>query len=80
MAIVYNNQPVNEFLTKESIYGGGSFGGFAFSVDGKVPYIAMAIHAGSHVRGELLRLMQIGAAERYLEENPETDTMIRGAA
>lgn len=62
------------------VHGRSRLGGFAVDVDGAVPYIATAIHAGSNVRNELLPLMQIGAAGRFFEEDPETDTMIRDAA
>lgn len=62
------------------IHGRGRLGGFAFDVDGSAPYIATAIHAGSKVRDELRPLMAVSTAGRYFEEDPETDTMIRGAA
>ncbi len=62
------------------VHGRGRLGGFAFAVDRATPYIATAIHAGSHVRHELLPLMKIGAAGRYFEEDPETDTMVQGSA
>ncbi len=62
------------------VHGRGRLGGFAFAVDRATPYIATAIHAGGHVRRELLPLMKIDATSRYFEEDPETDTMIREAA
>ena len=59
--------------------GRGGLGGFAFAVDGSAACIATAIHTGGNVRDELRPLMAIDAAGRYFEEDPETDTMIRGA-
>lgn len=80
MVILYNNEKANDLFAKEHVQGQGSLGGFAFSVDGTRSYIATAIHAGGNVRDDLLDLMNIGEAERYFEEDPETDTMIQEAA
>ena len=63
----------------QPVDGRGGLGGFAFAVDGSAACIATAIHAGGNVRDELRPLMAIGAAGRYFEEDPETDTMIQGA-
>ncbi|BBO68350.1 hypothetical protein DSCA_22800 [Desulfosarcina alkanivorans] len=68
------------FQADGCIDGRGRLGGFVFRVDGSAPYIATAIHAGGRVRNELLPLMQVGAAERHFEEDPETDAMIGQAA
>ncbi len=67
------------FPTESNHKDRGRIGGFAFSLDLSVSYIATAIHAGNHVREELLPLMKIDAEKRYLEEDPETDTMIQNA-
>ncbi len=64
---------------KRCIRGRSSLGGFTYAVDGSVPYIATAIHAGGNVRKELLPLMKIDTPGRYFEEDPETDAMIQGA-
>jgi N-formylglutamate amidohydrolase len=71
---------VDALRSNGRIHGRGRLGGFAYTVDGAAPYIATAIHAGGNVRDDLLPLMQISAAGRYFEEDPETDTMIRDAA
>ncbi len=62
------------------IVGHGSLGGFAYSVDPSVPYMAAAIHAGSKVRKALLALMKIRPEQRFFEEDPATDIMIQDAA
>ena len=62
------------------MHGRGSLGGFVFRVDSAAPCIATAIHAGGNVREELLPLMAISGANRYAEEDPETDAMVQDAA
>jgi N-formylglutamate amidohydrolase len=47
---------------------------------GPEPLVAAAIHDGHHVRGELLRLMQIHAAARLREEDPFTASWTNVAA
>ncbi len=79
MTIPGNPELLKTLRAKRCIRGRGSLGGFAYAVDGCVPYIATAIHAGSNVRKELLPLMKIDTPGRYFEEDPETDAMIQGA-
>ncbi len=80
MTIPSNSEVLERLSTNRIIIGHGSLGGFAYSVDPSVPYMAAAIHAGSKVREALLPLMRISSEQRYFEEDPATDTMIQGAA
>lgn len=52
-------------------------GGFAWSLDLSQPFIATAIHAGHTLRKELLPFMRISEGERFYEEDPFTDVMIK---
>ncbi|MBF0200670.1 MAG: N-formylglutamate amidohydrolase [Desulfamplus sp.] len=52
--------------------------GFAWSLDFASPYIATAIHAGSHVPEQMLPLMKMSRARRLFEEDCATDIMIQG--
>jgi hypothetical protein len=80
MTIPGNPAVLDLLSTNGLTIGRGHLGGFAFHVDRSVPYLATAIHAGSKVRDALLPLMKISAEDRYFEEDPATDTMIKGAA
>ena len=53
-------------------------GGFAYHLDFSLPYIAVAIHAGHHVREELLPLMALDSNQRKFEEDTATDLLIKG--
>ena len=53
-------------------------GGFAYHLNFSLPYIAVAIHAGHHVRKELLPFMAIDSDMRKFEEDTATDLMIKG--
>lgn len=79
MAIPNNPAIVNSLVHGGSHQGHGELGGFSYAIDMSMPCIATAIHAGNLVRDELLPLMTISASKRYLEEDPETDTMIQDA-
>ena len=52
--------------------------GFVYDFDFSIPIIATAIHAGHHVRQELLPFMEIPPAQRLFEEDTATEKMIRG--
>jgi N-formylglutamate amidohydrolase len=80
MTIPRNPEVLDLLSTNGRIMGRGRLGGFAFHVDRSVPYLATAIHAGNKVRDALLPLMKISAEDRYFEEDPATDAMIKGAA
>ncbi len=56
--------------------GSDPLGGFAYHLDFSLPYIAVAIHAGHHVREELLPLMALDSDQRKFEEDTATDLMI----
>src|SRR4051812_29904174 len=43
------------------------------------PIVACAVHAGSEVRAEALRLMAIRRRQRFVEEDPYTDRLAAGA-
>lgn len=60
------------------VSGTDELGGFSFDLDFSIPVIATAIHAGHHVREEILALMEILPAQRLFEEDPATDLMIKG--
>ncbi len=60
------------------ITGRDPLGNFAYHLDFRLPYIAMAIHAGHHVRKELLPYMALNAGQREFEEDTATDLMIKG--
>lgn len=60
------------------IQGTDSLGGFGYHFDFSLPYIAVAIHAGHHVREELLPLMAIDSDQRKFEEDTGTDLIIKG--
>ena len=71
---------VERLRSAKRLQGEGAGGGFAFDLDLSTPAVAMAIHAGHRVRGELLPLMKIPEKDRLFEEDPATDRMIRGSA
>ncbi len=50
--------------------------GFGYDFDFSIPIIATAIHAGHHVREELLPFMEIPWALRLFEEDTATERMI----
>ncbi|MFH1156136.1 MAG: N-formylglutamate amidohydrolase [Pseudomonadota bacterium] len=52
--------------------------GFAWQLDLANPFIATAIHAGHHVREEILPLMALSEDQRRFEEDTATQTMISG--
>ena len=60
------------------IQGTHSSGGFAYHLDFSLPFIATAIHAGNHVRKELLPFMDLDSHGRKFEEDTDTDLMIEG--
>lgn len=80
MTVPSNPEMLELLSTNRIITGHGSLGGFAYSVDPSVPYIATAIHAGGKVREALLPLMKISPEDRFFEEDPATDAMIQSAA
>jgi len=59
------------------IQGKDPLGGFAYHLDFSLPYIAVAIHAGHHVREELLPLMALDSGQRKFEEDTATDLLIK---
>ncbi len=61
-----------------TIQGTDPLGGFAYHLDFSLPFIAVAIHAGHHVREELLPLMALDSGQRRFEEDTATDLMIKG--
>ncbi len=79
MKIPTDPKIVDALRVSSRIRGKGKLGGFAYRVDGTVPCIATAIHAGGRVREELISLMAMDTAQRYYEEDPATDTMIEKA-
>ncbi|HEY9159686.1 MAG TPA: N-formylglutamate amidohydrolase [Desulfomonilia bacterium] len=78
MNIPFDPEIAERFKNLGHINGTGPEGGYSFDIDISVPYIATAIHAGHRVRKELLPLMSISEEARLFEEDPATDTMIRG--
>jgi len=58
--------------------GTDPLGGFAYHLDFSLPFIAVAIHAGHHVREELLYHMALDSGQRKFEEDAGTDLMIKG--
>jgi len=60
------------------ISGTDSSQGFAYDFDFSTPIIATAIHAGHHVRDELIPLMEIPQNHRLFEEDTATEEMIQG--
>jgi len=60
-----------------AIQGTDLLGGFAWHLDFSLPYIAVAIHAGHHVRKELLPFMALDSGQRRFEEDTATDLMIK---
>lgn len=80
MSIPCDPDVVERLRSAKRLQGEGTGGGFAFDLDLSTPALAVAIHAGHRVRGELLPLMQISEKERLFEEDPATDRMIRGCA
>ncbi len=59
------------------IAGKDPLGGFAYHLDFSLPFIAVAIHAGHHVREELLCHMALDSNQRKFEEDTGTDLMIK---
>jgi hypothetical protein len=59
------------------IQGTDPLGGFAYHLDFSLPYIAVAIHAGHHVREELLPYMALDSDQRKFEEDTATDLIIK---
>lgn len=64
--------------TDNIIQGTDPLKGFAYRLDFSLPFIATAIHAGHHVREELLPLIALDSDQRRFEEDPCTDLMIKG--
>ncbi len=62
----------------KKIAGVDPSGGFAYHLDFSLPFIAVAIHAGHHVREELLCHMALDSGQRKFEEDTGTDLMIKG--
>jgi hypothetical protein len=73
-------EEMERLRSTKRLRGKHATGGFAFDLDLSTPALAVAIHAGHDVRGELLPLMQISEKDRLFEEDPATDRMIRGNA
>ncbi len=67
---------LSRFRKGERIEGSSASGGFAFSLDPSVPYLAAAVHSGHHLSEDLLPWMEINEQERLFEEDPATDRMI----
>ena len=80
MSVPWDPEVVEQLRSAKRVRGEGAAGGFAFDLDLSTPALALAIHAGHNIRGELLPLMQIPEKERLFEEDPATDRMIRGCA
>jgi hypothetical protein len=80
MSVPFDPEVVERLRSAKRLQGEGAGGGFAFDLDLSVPALAVAIHAGHNVRGELLPLMRIPERDRLFEEDPATDRMIRGCA
>ena len=76
MKIPTDPKIVDALRVSSRIRGKENWAVFAYRVDGTVPCIATAIHAGGRVREELISLMAMDTAQRYYEEDPATDTMI----
>ena len=60
----------------KKISGTDPLAGFAYHLDFSLPFIAVAIHAGHHVREELLPFMALDSDQRKFEEDTATDLMI----
>ncbi|WP_457553881.1 N-formylglutamate amidohydrolase [Desulfobacula sp.] len=60
------------------IQGTDPLGGFAYHLDFSLPFIAVAIHSGDHVRKELQPLMALDSDQQRFEEDTGTDLMIKG--
>ena len=67
-----------QIIHQNSISGTNLSQGFAYDFDFSTPVIATAIHAGHHVRKELLPYMVIPPAQRLFEEDTATEKMISG--
>ncbi|MBT6341178.1 MAG: N-formylglutamate amidohydrolase [Desulfobacula sp.] len=65
-------------MSDTSIQGTDPLGGFAYHLDFSLPFIATAIHAGHHVRKELLPFMALDSEGRRFEEDTGTKLMIKG--
>ncbi|MDX1283081.1 flavohemoglobin expression-modulating QEGLA motif protein [Shewanella colwelliana] len=50
--------------------------GCIIKIEEYLPVVSTAIHAGHQVRNDLVKLCQLNAEERYLEENPYTDELL----
>jgi len=66
-----------ETPSRGPVTGEGGGGGFSYRFDPSFPGIVTAIHAGHRVREELRPLMEITGEQRFREEDPATDEMIR---
>jgi len=73
-----NTKKRGKAQTDNTIQGIDPLKGFAYRLDFSLPFIANAIHAGHHVREELLPLMALDSDQRRFEEDPCTDLMIKG--
>jgi hypothetical protein len=80
MSIPCEPEEMEQLRSEKRLQGEGAGGGFAYELNLSTPALAVAIHAGHNVRGELLPLMQIPEKDRLFEEDPATDRMIRGNA
>jgi len=72
-------EPLAELEAGRRAQGRGALGGFAYDLDGSTPALAVALHSGHAMRAELQPFVCIPEEARYLEEDPATDAMIRGA-
>ena len=68
----------NSMICRNSENRTGAGQEFGHHLDFSMPFVAVAIHAGHHVREELLPLMSIDEEGRRFEEDTATDRMIKG--
>ncbi len=78
MTTALSSAPFVELRASRRARGCGALGGFAYELDGSTPALAVALHSGHAVRPELHDRLCIPEEARRFEEDPATDTMIRG--
>jgi len=78
MPLPFINSIKKQISQQGGISGIDSSQGFAYDFDFSTPIIATAIHAGHHVRNELIPLMEIPPDQRLFEEDTATEEMIQG--
>lgn len=76
LLILTEEQMIERIENGETFTATNEGRGFILKVDHYVPYVCTAIHAGNHIRDELIKNFILDGNERHLEEDPYTADFI----